>query len=77
MNFYIETYQDTDVTVEDGGTFVDRFEILEEMGKGRFGHVHKVLERATGQILAAKFVKCIKLKDKEKVSQDWFTVHKR
>lgn len=55
------------MTVADGGSFKDRFDILEEMGKGRFGHVHKVVEKSTGQILAAKFVKCIKVKDKEKV----------
>lgn len=54
-------------TVEHGGSFADRFEVLEELGKGRFGNVKKVREMSTGQILAAKFVKCIKLKDKEKV----------
>lgn len=66
-SFLEEKYLETDVTVADGGSFNDRFEKLEEMGKGRFGHVHKVVEKSTGQILAAKFVKCIKVKDKEKV----------
>lgn len=54
-------------TIEEGGLFDERFEVLEELGKGRFGQVRKVKERNTGHILAGKFVKCIKAKDKERV----------
>lgn len=54
-------------TVEAGGKFEERFDVLEELGKGRFGQVRKVKERNSGQILAGKFVKCIKIKDKERV----------
>lgn len=46
------------------------------MGKGRFGHVHKVVEKSTGQILAAKFVKCIKVKDKEKVKLNVVVIYR-
>lgn len=59
---------DSDVViVRPGGDFKTRFTIEEELGKGRFGVVHKVTERETGQVLAAKIVKCIKAKDKLKV----------
>lgn len=52
------------INVTPGGDFKSRFTIQEELGKGRFGIVHKVIERETGQVLAAKIVKCIKAKDK-------------
>lgn len=60
---------DNDVAVRPGGDFRQRFIVEEELGKGRFGVVHKVTERETGQVLAAKIVKCIKAKDKIKVRQ--------
>lgn len=50
--------------VQPGGDFKSRFEVQEELGKGRFGIVFKVVERESGQVLAAKIVKCIKAKDK-------------
>lgn len=59
-----------EITVRQGGDFKARFILQEELGKGRFGVVHKVVERETGQILAAKIVKCIKAKDKLKVRSD-------
>lgn len=55
------------ITVRQGGDFKARFILEEELGKGRFGIVHRVIERETGQVLAAKIVKCIKAKDKLKV----------
>lgn len=61
------TIFDHDVTVEPGGDFRTRFLLQEELGKGRFGVVHKVIEKENGQTLAAKIVKCIKAKDKIKV----------
>lgn len=57
-----------EVVIRQGGDFKSRFVLEEELGKGRFGVVHRVVERETGQILAAKLVKCIKAKDKTKVN---------
>lgn len=37
------------------------------MGKGRYGVVHKVIDKASNRHLAAKFIKCRTRKDKEKV----------
>lgn len=54
--------------IQPGGDFRGRFEVLEELGKGRFGVVHKVIERDTGKILAGKIIKCIKAKDRVNVS---------
>ncbi|CRL00790.1 CLUMA_CG014043, isoform B [Clunio marinus] len=56
--------------VRSGGNFRERFEILEELGKGRFGVVHKVIEKETGVALAAKFIKCIKSLDRKKVQDE-------
>lgn len=53
-----------------GGDFKLRFDILEELGKGRFGVVHKVIEKDTGVTLAAKIIKCIKAKDRLKVQDE-------
>lgn len=60
-------YGDALINVKSGGEFRERFILQDELGKGRFGVVFKVIERDTEQILAAKIVKCIKAKDKEKV----------
>lgn len=53
-----------------GGEFRTRFEILEELGKGRFGLVYKVIEKESGTILAAKIIKCIKAIDRKKVQTE-------
>ena len=58
------------VTMAPGEEFKDNYEVLEELGKGRYGVVHKVEERATGQKYAAKFIRCIKAKDREKVQEE-------
>lgn len=62
---------DGDIAViRQGGEFKTRFILEEELGKGRFGVVHKVVERETRQVLAAKIVKCIKAKDKIKIHEE-------
>ncbi|XP_059620294.1 muscle M-line assembly protein unc-89-like, partial [Phlebotomus argentipes] len=58
------------VDVAPGGDFKSRFEMLEELGKGRFGVVYKVVERDTSRTLAAKVIKCIKSKDRVKVQEE-------
>uniref|UniRef100_A0A182XWG5 Uncharacterized protein n=1 Tax=Anopheles stephensi TaxID=30069 RepID=A0A182XWG5_ANOST len=60
------------VTIASGGDFNEQFEVVKEVGKGRFGVVYKVIARQgeTGTVLAAKKVKCIRMKDKERVWQE-------
>uniref|UniRef100_W8AQC6 Myosin light chain kinase, smooth muscle n=1 Tax=Ceratitis capitata TaxID=7213 RepID=W8AQC6_CERCA len=59
------------ICVKAGGDFKSRFEILEELGKGRFGVVYRVQEREEPkQILAAKVIKCIKAQDRQKVLEE-------
>ncbi|GAB0100344.1 muscle M-line assembly protein unc-89 [Sergentomyia squamirostris] len=60
----------SDVEVTPGGDFKNRFEMLEELGKGRFGVVYKVIERDAMRTLAAKVIKCIKAKDRVKVQEE-------
>ncbi|XP_043645538.1 muscle M-line assembly protein unc-89-like isoform X3 [Drosophila teissieri] len=61
----------TTVSVQSGGDFKSRFEIIEELGKGRFGIVYKVQERGQPeQLLAAKVIKCIKSQDRQKVLEE-------
>uniref|UniRef100_A0A6E8V1F2 [Myosin light-chain] kinase n=2 Tax=Anopheles coluzzii TaxID=1518534 RepID=A0A6E8V1F2_ANOCL len=60
------------LTIASGGDFNEQFEVVKEVGKGRFGVVYKVIARQgeAGTVLAAKKVKCIRLKDKERVWQE-------
>ncbi|XP_075167097.1 stretchin-Mlck isoform X1 [Haematobia irritans] len=59
------------ISIKAGGEFKDRFQILEELGKGRFGVVYKVQEKEDSKrILAAKMIKCIKSKDRIKVQEE-------
>lgn len=66
----VEALSTTPPQVKSGGDFKTRFEMLEELGKGRFGTVHRVTERETGLILAAKIIKCIKAIDRKKVQDE-------
>lgn len=56
--------------IRSGGDFRTRFETLEELGKGRFGIVYKVVEKDSGAVLAAKIIKCIKAVDRKKVQEE-------
>ncbi len=58
------------VVPEEGKYFSEKYDILEELGKGRYGVVKKVIERPTGINFAAKFVKTIKTKDREQVREE-------
>ncbi|XP_011864762.1 PREDICTED: myosin light chain kinase, smooth muscle-like isoform X3 [Vollenhovia emeryi] len=58
------------VVPEEGKLFGERYDVLEELGKGRYGVVKKVIERSTGMNFAAKFVKTIKAKDREQVREE-------
>lgn len=58
------------VNIENGELFVKQYEKLDELGKGRYGVVYKVKERESSKFYAAKFVRCIKSKDKEKAQEE-------
>lgn len=73
LNFHYFIFLDfhRPICVKSGGDFKSRFEILEELGKGRFGVVYRVQEREESKrILAAKVIKCIKAQDRQKVMEE-------
>lgn len=67
--FILDTYS-SDLKSE--SSFNERFETLEDLGKGRFGIVCKVKEYQSNRIFASKFVKCIRQQDKAKVATSVF-----
>lgn len=40
------------------------------MGRGRYGVVHKTRDKEFNDLYAAKIIRCIKAKDKEKVREE-------
>lgn len=56
--------------LEQGTEFKQKYDIQETLGKGRFGIVHKVVDRKTNQIFAAKFIRCRSAKEKDKVKEE-------
>ncbi|XP_057379752.2 myosin light chain kinase, smooth muscle-like [Daphnia carinata] len=59
------------VTVQPGEPhFLEKYTVHEEVGKGRFGVVYRLVDRASGALRAAKYVRCIKAADREKVYQE-------
>lgn len=48
----------------------DKYEILEEIGTGAFGVVHRCRERATGNIFAAKFIPVSHAMEKELIKKE-------
>ena len=56
--------------MEEGSIFKSKYEIYEELGRGRFGVVFKVKDKVNGEILAAKFVRCRKSEEKEKCKNE-------
>lgn len=58
------------VEIEDGGIFKAKYEIYEELGRGRFGVVFKVKDKVNGEVLAAKFVRCRKSEEKQKCKDE-------
>ena len=59
------------VEVEPGALFKEKYTVHEELGKGRFGVVYRLTDKASPDALrAAKCVRCIKAADREKVAQE-------
>lgn len=67
---YGNTIEPKKVNIESGDLFTSQYELLDELGKGRYGVVFKVKERESNKYYAAKFVRCIKSKDKEKAQEE-------
>ncbi|XP_071940995.1 myosin light chain kinase, smooth muscle-like [Antedon mediterranea] len=50
---------------------VDKYyDIFEEIGKGRFGVVHRCVEKATGKTWAAKCVRALRRKDRDEIKRE-------
>ncbi|XP_014247595.1 myosin light chain kinase, smooth muscle-like isoform X3 [Cimex lectularius] len=58
------------VQFEDGSSFLEKYCRLEELGKGRYGTVHRIKEHNRGLEYAAKTVRCIKKEDRDKAAQE-------
>ena len=58
------------MTPEDGKLFAERYDVHEELGKGRYGIVKRVVEKATGRTFASKFVRTIKATDRKQVHEE-------
>ena len=50
--------------------FKDRYELLDELGKGRYGVVKRVVEKKTGKTYAAKIVRTVKSSDRQQVKME-------
>lgn len=69
MSIELLSDEETSGNLQPQGTslFHDRFRVLDELGKGRYGTVRKVIEKSTSMNYAAKFVKMVKSKDRKLV----------
>ncbi|XP_011495829.1 PREDICTED: myosin light chain kinase, smooth muscle-like [Ceratosolen solmsi marchali] len=58
------------VTAEDGHLFKELYELHEELGKGRYGLVKRVVEKKSAKSFAAKFVRTVKTSDRQQVRDE-------
>ncbi|KAF5279087.1 hypothetical protein FQA39_LY05765 [Lamprigera yunnana] len=58
------------VTLEPHALFQMKYEVLEEIGKGRYGVVYNILNKNTCSTFAAKFVRCRTAKDRKKIQDE-------
>lgn len=58
------------MNIQNGELFTNEYDVLEELGKGRYGIVHKTRDKEFGNFYAAKVVRCIKSSDKDKVREE-------
>lgn len=65
-----EVFDHRIVNLENGSHFSELYELKEEIGRGRFGTVYRCVEKMTSEERAAKIVKCLKTKDKNKVREE-------
>jgi len=67
---FAPTFEYSHVTLAPGDNFRQNYMVHEELGKGRFGVVYRVIDNTAKAIRAAKYVRCIKAADREKVHQE-------
>jgi serine/threonine protein kinase len=58
------------VTSEEGHLFKELYELHEELGKGRYGLVKRVVEKKSTKSFAAKFVRTVKTSDRQQVRDE-------
>eukprot|EP00096_Caligus_rogercresseyi_P003787 TRINITY_DN1739_c0_g1_i1.p2 TRINITY_DN1739_c0_g1~~TRINITY_DN1739_c0_g1_i1.p2 ORF type:complete len:437 (+),score=167.48 TRINITY_DN1739_c0_g1_i1:1755-3065(+) len=58
------------VALDEGSVFKRKYGVYDELGRGRFGVVFKVRDKETNEVLAAKFVKCRRSEDRQKVRDE-------
>ncbi|XP_071103572.1 myosin light chain kinase, smooth muscle-like isoform X2 [Haliotis cracherodii] len=58
-------FEPREVKVEPSRKFEDEYEVMHEVGKGKFGNVYKCKSKESGKIWAAKILKC---REKEKAN---------
>ncbi|KAF5273320.1 hypothetical protein FQR65_LT04742 [Abscondita terminalis] len=51
-------------------SFQAKYRVLEEIGKGRYGVVHKIVDKNTSVELSAKIVRCRTAKDRKKLKEE-------
>ncbi|XP_014296942.2 titin isoform X1 [Microplitis demolitor] len=79
--FYLDPDEDTEdevepvyepcvVTPEPGFLFDERYNVLEELGKGKYGIVRRIVDKSNGSSFAAKFIRTIKAKDRQQVNDE-------
>ncbi|XP_023315509.1 uncharacterized protein LOC106652366 isoform X1 [Trichogramma pretiosum] len=59
-----------DVYLEDNKFFTERYTLHEELGKGRFGIVRRIVDNRNDKSYAAKIVKIIKARDRQQVKDE-------
>ena len=70
LDEFSQQFEYCHVELQSGDLFHQRFAVHEELGKGRFGVVFRVVDNAVKAIRAAKYVRCIKAADRDKVHQE-------
>ncbi|CAH1789051.1 unnamed protein product [Owenia fusiformis] len=63
-------FEPQEVEISKERKLTDFYELKEEIGKGRFGNVHRCIEKSTGKEYAAKLIKLKATTNKEDVRQE-------
>ena len=63
-------FEHRQVSLEQGTIFKSKYGIFEELGRGRFGVVFKVKDKETDEDFAAKFIRCRKQEERQKVRDE-------
>lgn len=70
LDEYTPSFEYSHVTIQSGQLFQARYTVHEELGKGRFGVVFRLTDNEIHATRAAKYVRCIKAADREKVHHE-------